>query len=259
MKTVFSLIIGLVIVAYNCDVASSQIVISGKPVKDGTWEYEFDEMRGNKASTKMVEGGSELHYSIDPQNAGDLLMLLVHAPVREELGVSQEQVVALQRVLRQQRIERKYIAGSEPPDLYRDHTKKVAFLEAQKFDRVEVIEELLVPEQIDRLREIARRAEIAFVGIDEALVTGFLGRDIGVLEQEEAKIRTRTRKIMAAANAEIANILDAAHKKVLAELSPDKRKRGEDLLGKPFYFVLPRGDSVPKRDFLDTDFENSFE
>lgn len=236
----------------------AQIVTVGKPNKDGTYDIEFEEMQGNTASPNIVHGGSGLYYGVDPLDDQALVTLLFHKAIRVEIGVNREQEKALQRVMNEMRVERRFASLGEAVGSA-DHTRKMITLANQRERKQELIEELLIPEQLTRLREIARRVELAVVGIDNALIEGFLGRDIGVSEQEADKIRRKTAAVMEQAELEMAEILDKAHKKVLAELSPTKSKLGEELLGKPFFYRIPHVDELPKQSFLEAELEEAID
>ncbi len=118
--------------------------------------------------------------------------------------------------------------------------KTQAMLDAQfaavQAERIAAIEEILQPDQIARLKQVAYQTEVTRIGLGEALTSGRLGHDVGVHENQFTNIVDKAKKAEARAAAAIAKIRQQAQDEVLQELTAEQRTKAGELLGPAFYF-----------------------
>lgn len=212
---------------------------------------EIAEVDGNVVSDQTVLGGEKLIQGLDPTAEPHIFDLLVRESVRRELQMSKEQTRALHRLLLKMREERASLAVEFAGDRNHQFACRKRLLQMQHEIKIEALSEILVPEQLQRLNEIAWRVELAQVGIEEALVSGHLGTEIGVSIQEYEKIHRVVTEAMADAREKIDRIRDEAEQKVLASLAPEKREHAKKLLGEYFFYELPLSRELSKLEFLE--------
>ncbi|MCR9295641.1 MAG: hypothetical protein NXI32_23225 [bacterium] len=181
---------------------------------------------------------------MDPNDRSQLFNLLSNTSVRAELQLTEEQIAGVRQIIQasQQRLSehvreamaaRRNSGGGairlELQDMMRDNREQA---EA-------AIEEILLPEQLNRVRQLAYQVEISREGLGEALVSGRLGNEIGVHDDQKQHLLDRAIKIEAEARQAIIAIQAQARDKLLSELTPEQRKAAEDLLGPYFQYEEP--------------------
>jgi hypothetical protein len=175
----------------------------------------------------------------NPNSPTDLMELLQNPEVAKEVGV--DPVAINQITARQASMYReKRIA---PPTDPKNVEERNAFLanmkeisEARNELIKQAIEELLPPEKLERLKQIAYRFETQKMGFADSLTDGWLA---DVVETHDAQQSTLTRKINDI-EVELQKKIDAlraeAEVKILAELSPQQRDKARKALGEPLTF-----------------------
>ena len=172
----------------------------------------------------------------DPNNLTSLVSLVRNITVARAIGLSSEQQTLLNNYFSKN-------GGSfnvriiKPEDIM-SKTREEADREYKNWlaENRSILDEILSPEQVARLKQAAYQVEVGRIGIGEALATGALGRDCGVNENQKTHLLQAAAKAEERAQKEIAAILARTQQEVLAELSPQQRKAAGELLGKPFYF-----------------------
>lgn len=178
--------------------------------------------------------GSALQAGPDTNDPADLTQLLNDAQVRSELertkqSLSKEQLSGLD-VIRNNFVNRLTVEElRQVPDLE-------LFLAAQRSNHMAAIEELLLPGQLKRLKEVASRIEIAIVGYGSALDCGRLGELVGVYENQKSRLYDREAKIRAEVELEAAELKSEAEDRILALLTDEQRKKFRLLVGGHFEF-----------------------
>lgn len=125
-----------------------------------------------------------------------------------------------------------------------DAKKKFAERSSQSLD------EILRPEQMARLKQIAFYVEIAYRGLDGALADGRLGREIGVVGTQIPILRQKIPPILDEAERKIRSIRIAAQDRILNELSTEQRNAANNLLG-PYFEFIDSGLILMKERLLD--------
>jgi hypothetical protein len=183
---------------------------------------------------------SNLLGGVDPNNRSQLFQLLSNDSIRRELKLTEEQQQGVAQIIqengkRMQERVRQAIAqgGGGIGSLRLDFSE---LMRVQREQSEAAIEEILLPEQLKRVRQLAYQIEIAQEGLGESLVNGRLGKDIGVYDQQKQQLTDRARDIEQELRAVIAKAHSAARMKLFAELTPDQRKAAEELVGDYFQY-----------------------
>ncbi len=187
--------------------------------------------------------GGGLVGGVDPDNRSQLFDLLSNQSVRRELKLTEQQIEGVQLIMREsgKRMQTQIRAAME--DMKEgDGNLKLDFGQLMKEKQTEAenaIEEILLPEQLKRVRQLAYQIEVASEGLGESLVNGRLGKDIGVYDDQKQHLTDRARVIEEELRLAIVKVQMAARAKLFAELTPDQRKEAEALLGTYFQYEQP--------------------
>ncbi len=177
---------------------------------------------------------------IDPNSRSQLFDLLSNDSIRRELKLSEPQVAGVKQIMRdsskrmQEYIRAAMAAGDGKINLDIGGLMKEKQAEAEL-----AIEEILLPEQLKRVRQLAYQIEVSTDGLGESLVNGRLGQDVGVYEDQKQHLTDRARVIEEELRLVIAKAHAAARAQLFAELTPDQRKEAESLLGEFFRYEQP--------------------
>lgn len=177
---------------------------------------------------------------VNPNDRSQLFNLLANESVRRELKLTDQQFEGVQAV---QKLSRTRMQGLIRSAMSKSENGRSISLGGSDFRDMmsenskaadEAIEEILLPEQLKRIRQLAYQVEIERAGLGESLVNGRLGKDVGVYDDQKQSLTDLAAKIDAETRQSIALIKADARKKLLASLAPEQRKEAEDLLGDYF-------------------------
>ncbi len=204
--------------------------------------------------TRGFSGGGISFQSmgVDPSDRSQLFNLLSNESVRNELKLTEGQFGGVKKIMSEasKRIT-EMLTQARTQGGGRIQLNGGQFGELMKANRAEAeaaIEEILLPEQLDRIRQLAYQIEVSQEGLGESLVNGRLGREIGVHDDQKQSLTDRAAKIEAEARQAILEIQAAARAKLFKELTPEQRKQAEELLGDYFDYQEPSlGQQLRKR------------
>ena len=95
------------------------------------------------------------------------------------------------------------------------------------------IENILLPNQQDRLKQVARQMKMKRMGSEKA-ITKVMAEELGISDEQKKKIAEKSKKLQADLEKKIAELRAKAKKELLEELSQDQRDKLEELLGDEF-------------------------
>lgn len=170
--------------------------------------------------------GGRAYASVDPNDQVQLFRLLANAQVQIELGLSVTQRESYATVISRQRSEYARLPGNARIQTRKKHENEAS----------EVLEELLLPEQISRLKQLAFRIEIATIGFGEALTRGFLSQEVAVQPEQITDILKLCRVATEEFNQQRISIHEDAEIELAAGLAPDQRAAFEAALGAPWIY-----------------------
>lgn len=186
----------------------------------------------------MFGGGAP--FGIDPNNRSALFNMLSNESVRQELQLKPEQYDGVKKVMAEsQRQLSDMVRSNMSAGRIQLGSAFKELVEANRQQSETAIEEILLPEQLARARQLAYQVEIAQLGLGESLTNGRLGKEIDVHEDQKQHLTDKANAIEAEARQAIAKIRAAARQKLLAELAPEQRKKAEELLGPHFEYEEP--------------------
>lgn len=181
----------------------------------------------------------------NPSSPSALFNLLGNDSIRNELGLTEGQYGGVQKIMKASQdrmsklIRTRMMARKEGQSVQLDGADFQGLMEENRAQAEDAIEEILLPEQMDRIRQLAYQVEISRTGMGEALVSGRLGKEIGVYDDQKQELAERAAKIEAEAKLAILAIKSQARAKLFKELTPEQRKKAEALLGDYFEYEEP--------------------
>lgn len=190
---------------------------------------------------------------VNPNDRSQLFNLLSNESVRRELQLTDEQYGGAKKIMQesqervQKSIQAQMSARQEGTALRIGGPEFRNMMQENQQAAEAAIEEILLPEQLERIRQLAYQVEVSQTGLGEALVSGRLGKEIDVHEDQKQHLTDRAAKIEEEARQAIIEIRAKARAKLFAELAPEQRKEAEELLGPYFeYKELSLGQQIRK-------------
>lgn len=175
-----------------------------------------------------------------PGNGG-MIGLLQDDSVRNELDLMDDQVQQLQAIgndIRQQ--VRDELQGSfqgirdlspeERQQRFQEIRSKVDAIVAKSQGR---LQEVLLPHQYDRLKQIDLQARIQRGGAS-ALTDGELAESLGLSDQQKEQLRERSQQVQQELQEKIAQLRTEARGKLMDVLTPEQRAKLQSMLGEDF-------------------------
>ena len=216
----------------------SAIVVTSSSSSDG----------GAMGTTVMAldssEMGSPMVFATDFMSdampfaaTGDSFSMLNNPSVQKDLQLVDEQLEQIQDINKEfgERIREKL-------DEMRDENGNLniqggggfsELISDLKSQQRQQIEDILLPNQQDRLKQVARQMKMKRMGSQRA-ITELLAKELGISDDQRRKIEEKSKKLQSELEAQIATLKAKAKKDLLQELSQDQRKKLEDLLGDEF-------------------------
>lgn len=170
----------------------------------------------------------------------DPFSLLSNQNVQSELNLVDEQVEQLKDVqkrfqdrMREVTSEMRGEGGRFKFDESMIQKLKDVSAEIQEQKRAE-IEGLLLPDQIQRLKEVALQTKMKRAGTVNALGSEEVAEALGLTEEQIEKLREKSKKLADDVRKEIEAVRERARKKLLSELTDEQQEKLEEMMGEKF-------------------------
>jgi hypothetical protein len=199
--------------------------------------------------------------------AGTLVMLLSREEVRTEIELMPDQVEGLRKMAERMRPERPDFDFRSATD--EERSAFMAKMQAQQAERAAdakaQLEELLLPQQFERLEQIALQTQGAMalmnpevaekLGIGKEVIEA-MTKDVTASQEEgreffQTMMRERNREAGGSMREKMEEMRKALETKLVAHLSDEQKTKFEEMKGKPFElapmtFGGPRGPGGPE-------------
>ena len=169
-----------------------------------------------------------------PMGVQDPTQLLHQPQIHEELELVEGQVEKIRAVLKeaqekQNELRRKTFTGGRVDRLamaeYQERVDKLREETEQK------VEEILLPHQSKRLKQVALHLKLQRQGTAETLTGDELAEAIGLDDEQKQKLRDKAQEVSERLRREYEQLRAEARKEILGELTPAQQKKLEELLG----------------------------
>lgn len=179
-------------------------------------------------SAELLSNGRIL-IGVDPENPIDQLNALRDSQVLNGLQVSADAGETLQQHLKDYDRAFQEFLRKNRRTLTQEQFKELTG--TLKDEASAVVDEVLTPEQAERLPQILYRIEVSVLGWAESLTNGRLGEAVAVYDGQKERIARKTAEILEERNRRIAEAHKTAEEEILGLLSPEQRKAAEEKLG----------------------------
>ena len=172
----------------------------------------------------------------NPNSPRDLMELLQNPSVANEVGVDSAALKEIQSKQMELYRERRVT----PPTDMTNEQQRTAFMAKMKEQREaldelikQAIEELLPPEKMERLKQIAYRFEVQKLGFAASLSEGWLADVVETHDAQQATLMRKIGDIEAELQKKVDQLRAEAEAEILAQLTPEQRAKARKALGEP--------------------------
>lgn len=171
------------------------------------------------------------------------LGLLENPKVREELEMVDDQYKELQRLT--SNIQKKAAIELRNMD-FSKVTNVATRIRGIRNNMKQDIEELLLPHQLKRLKQLETRSQLQRKSIAALLTSDPVKTELNISDDQSEELLAAEEEIEAELAKEIEQLREKAREKLLSKLKSSQREKAEDLLGEDFDFSQPKKDSEKK-------------
>ncbi len=197
----------------------------------------------------MMSFGSPM---ADPNNSSALTGLLQQDKIRSELKITPEQIAGIEKLQKKSN----QLLSSAVQAMMKARSNGGGNLDLSTLQEAKDnvrdltdrgIEEILLPEQFERIRQIAFQVEISRMGLGPSLTRGKLGESVGVRNEQKPDLIRLATKIEEETTAKIAQIRREAREELVATLDEDQQAKVIELIGDYFDYSAPTMDDMMKQ------------
>lgn len=177
-------------------------------------------------------------FSTSPMGgAPDIMSLLQNPGVRKEIELVDDQYAKMKNInaeiqkRMQSQIKSLFSDGKLNIENPKDLVKKI---EEARTGAEEEVKKMLLPHQIERLKQVAFHAEMKQKGTFEALTDGKLAELLEITDEQKKALKETSKEIEEDVAKAIAKIRADAKKKLYKELTKTQQKKLDEVLGADF-------------------------
>jgi len=163
------------------------------------------------------------------------LGLVMRPEVRAELEIvedQQKELEALGKEVRSQMREMYSGLRDLPEDQRRKEFAKIREKARQMQKEIDKkVDEILLPNQQERLDQLVLRARIGRAGPGRALVSEQLAKALGVTEEQKKRLAEVSQKVQKEMQEKTRKMREEAREEILSVLTPEQKKKFEELTG----------------------------
>lgn len=148
----------------------------------------------------------------------------------ELVGDQLEKVKELQSEFAQQMKDQ--IGDFQKGGLSRDRLKGLPeLMKKLREQQREQMQGLLLPHQVERLKQVAFQTHMKQAGAEGALTSEAVAEQLGITEEQIERLKTRSKEIKAKLAEDMAKLKEKAQQELLMELTPDQRAKIKEMTG----------------------------
>lgn len=173
------------------------------------------------------------------------LGLLERPKVREELEMVDDQYKELQRLTSS--IQSKAAVEIRNMD-FSKVTNVATRIRGIQNSMKQDIEDLLLPHQLKRLKQLQNRSQLQRQSIARLLTSDPVKSELEISDEQSEELLEAEEDIEAELEKEIEQLREKAREKLLSKLKASQRQKAEELLGEDFDFSQPKEEKSKKKD-----------
>ena len=176
-----------------------------------------------------VSPSGKRYLSPNPNQLTHLFSMLSEKSISQEIDLSEVQAELIDNFV----LDAEARAGA----LLRSQKKVGDAFSDQIFQELEaMLEEVLLPTQIERLKQLTYHVEISRGGYAHALTEGRFGSEIGVYEGQEADLIQKVTRIEQELNDEVLMLRAKSLQQILSCLTEQQQVLAKQIIGEPFSY-----------------------
>lgn len=169
---------------------------------------------------------------------GGGLMLLGDENVRKDLGITDDQVKKMEAFQAKVREEMGQVFQGLRDLSEEERTAKFAEIQKKMTEMTTAAEkEILLPKQVDRLKQISFQSRLNRGGTVDALSSEDIAKDLGITEAQKEALKKASEEATAEMNEKMTKLRDEARQKILSVLTADQQAKIKKLTGEPITFA----------------------
>ncbi len=219
-----------VIVQANTDDNGQQIQTIEMATSDGGNSFTFSSEGGGMPF--MIGGGN-------PMEASE--MLLNDPGIQKELELVDSQREQIQQMKQEfgKEIKSKIDEIMKTPDSDKGKIgEAMREIEKRKKDR---LAEILLPHQIDRLKQVSFQSSVNHGGMSQALLSKTVMEQLGIDEKQKDELSKKAEELKKEFDEKVAKLKIDMREELLTELKPEQREKMKQLMGSKFEFENQSG------------------
>ncbi len=188
----------------------------------------------------LSEGGAVITegfggpFDLAMGSSGDSFSLLNNPSVQKDLLLVDDQLEQIQEINKEFAQKIKTQLGE-----FKDEQGNFSFnpganlgelIRELKQQQQQEIEKILLPNQQQRLQQVARQMKMKRLGTSR-LLTEQLAEELDLSEQQQDRIRTRAKELQEELNRKVAELRENARQQLIKELSSGQRRKLAELIG----------------------------
>lgn len=202
----------------------------------------------------MGEPG-DLGLPMMPAVGGDSFAMLNNPSVQKDLELVDDQVSRLAEINAEFSAKMQEQMGQLQDDQGRFNLGRAKelgeLIRALKERQKEEIDNILLPHQQDRLKQVSTQMQMKSMGTARAL-SGKLAKKLGITQEQKKRLQDRQKELQATMDKKMAELKANAKKELLKELTAEQRQKLKELTGDDFEmktedFQRSRGGRRPSR------------
>lgn len=179
-----------------------------------------------------------------PPGGGGGMEVLMDENVRKELDIVDDQVTKIRAVGDKMREEMREMFSGMRDLSDEDRQAKFAELREKMQARTQSmqkeIDEILLPQQRDRLKQVMLQSRIRNQGTSNALASDEIAKELDITDEQKQKLREAAEQAQTEMRQKMEKLRDEAEQKVLSVLTPAQQDKLKKLIGSKIEFSQPQ-------------------
>ena len=175
---------------------------------------------------RLAFRGQRSGMAIPDPNSLEVVLIAQNHSIERELAILPDKAAELAELLKQAK------GGLSTIGLRYGKIANTEIVEGVKTK----IEEILNADQRARLKQLAYQVEIERIGLGDALVQGYLGKELKLDEEQKRKVGSKSKVVEDRIADAVLKIKAAVKHDILRELTPIQREDAIRILGKDFAY-----------------------
>ena len=172
---------------------------------------------------------------------GGGLMLLGDENVKKDLGITDDQVKKMEEFQTKMRDEMGQVFQGLRDLSQEERTAKFQEIQKKMTDMSDAAQkQILLPKQIERLKQISFQSQLNRGGTFEALTNGDIAKDLGITDVQKEALKKASEDASAEMQEKITKLRDEARQKILNVLTSEQQAKLKKLTGESITFAPPQ-------------------